>query len=401
MYAARLWWMLRWLGHEAVAVLDGGFAKWAAEGRPVTTDVPRRRDRAISRIRRVTPTVNASGVHGEPRIGNTLLLIDARAPERFRGEVEPIDPGRRPHSRRAQPAVHAEPRAPTARSSTRRSCAPNSPRCSTARRTRPSSISAAPASPPATTCSRWKSPGCRGTRLYPGSWSEWCADPARPVDARASLARLRGVTLARRQLPGREVAVHGPVRAAIPNRSGAARPRARRSARMRARGSGCTQRRASVTCGPKRPRLEREARFARARRASAACSLSSAGGNTDGAIHATPDARQAPSESKLERRIRTCGSAVADRSAAPAMRDLSTSPRNASVRCDVSPATRRARAQRRATSRAERRQGLRGRRRRATARRTRGRRGGLPRLPGYGGRRMRGCHAVSDRLRRR
>ena len=40
MYAARLWWMLRWLGHDAVAVLDGGFAKWATEGRAVTADVP-------------------------------------------------------------------------------------------------------------------------------------------------------------------------------------------------------------------------------------------------------------------------------------------------------------------------------------------------------------------------
>ena len=40
MFASRLWWMLRWLGHEAVAVLDGGFDQWAREGRPVTTDVP-------------------------------------------------------------------------------------------------------------------------------------------------------------------------------------------------------------------------------------------------------------------------------------------------------------------------------------------------------------------------
>jgi len=87
--AARLWWMLRWIGHDNVAVLDGGFAKWTKEGRPVTVDVPiftplnypikLRKDSAVD-VRTVEQTL------GKP------LLLDARAPARYRGEQEPIDP---------------------------------------------------------------------------------------------------------------------------------------------------------------------------------------------------------------------------------------------------------------------------------------------------------------------
>jgi thiosulfate/3-mercaptopyruvate sulfurtransferase len=87
--AARLWWMLRWIGHDKVAVLDGGFAKWTKEGRPVTLDVPLftplnypikvRKDFAVD-VHTVEKTL------GKP------LLLDARAPARYRGEQEPIDP---------------------------------------------------------------------------------------------------------------------------------------------------------------------------------------------------------------------------------------------------------------------------------------------------------------------
>jgi thiosulfate/3-mercaptopyruvate sulfurtransferase len=87
--AARLWWMLRWVGHEKVAVLDGGFAKWTKEGRPVTVDVPlftpfnypiRLKSDAAVDIRAVERTLGKS------------VLLDARAPARYRGEQEPIDP---------------------------------------------------------------------------------------------------------------------------------------------------------------------------------------------------------------------------------------------------------------------------------------------------------------------
>jgi thiosulfate/3-mercaptopyruvate sulfurtransferase len=81
--------MLRWVGHEKVAVLDGGFAKWTKEGRPVTVDVPlftpfnypiRLKSDAAVDIRAVERTLGKS------------VLLDARAPARYRGEQEPIDP---------------------------------------------------------------------------------------------------------------------------------------------------------------------------------------------------------------------------------------------------------------------------------------------------------------------
>ena len=90
MYAARVWWMLQWLGHEAAAVLDGGYAQWTAEKRPVTSEGPQPQP-AVFNARRVLPTVSATGVATSlPR--HTLLLMDARAPERFRGDNEPLDP---------------------------------------------------------------------------------------------------------------------------------------------------------------------------------------------------------------------------------------------------------------------------------------------------------------------
>ncbi len=89
-FAARLWWMLRWLGFDSVAVLDGGFAKWTAEARPVSTTISTAQPAPFA-ISRVTPTVSASGIMASlPR--HTLVLVDARAPERFRGDTEPLDP---------------------------------------------------------------------------------------------------------------------------------------------------------------------------------------------------------------------------------------------------------------------------------------------------------------------
>ena len=89
-FAARLWWLLRWLGHDAVAVLDGGFPAWVAEGRPVTDELrpvapgdftPQPRGKLLVTARELdTPESSAR------------KLFDARAPERFRGDVEPLDP---------------------------------------------------------------------------------------------------------------------------------------------------------------------------------------------------------------------------------------------------------------------------------------------------------------------
>jgi thiosulfate/3-mercaptopyruvate sulfurtransferase len=87
--AARLWWMLRWVGHDAVALLDGGLAKWQAEGRPLTSYVPRVAHARYPVRLRPDSTVGIGYLEHGPK---KSLLLDARAPERFRGEVEPIDP---------------------------------------------------------------------------------------------------------------------------------------------------------------------------------------------------------------------------------------------------------------------------------------------------------------------
>ncbi len=178
MYASRLWWMLHWLGHDAVAVLDGGFAKWTKEGRAVTTEAQEPRP-ALFRIRRVTPTVSASGVRASLH-RHTLFLIDARAPERFRGDVEPIDPvaGHIPgaHNRPWTQNLDADgtfkhPAFLRAEFNALLDGASHETvvhQCG-------SGVSA---------CHNllaMEVAGFPGTRLYPGSWSEWSADPSRPI----------------------------------------------------------------------------------------------------------------------------------------------------------------------------------------------------------------------------
>lgn len=91
MYAARLWWLLRWLGHEAVAVLDGGLAAWQALGGPLTTEVPTPARGTITLRAPFVPTVTVAEVMDNLDRGGRIV-IDARAGDRFRGENESIDP---------------------------------------------------------------------------------------------------------------------------------------------------------------------------------------------------------------------------------------------------------------------------------------------------------------------
>jgi len=88
--AARLWWMLRWLGHDAAAVLDGGLGKWLREARPQTAELPRIAPAAFTphaRALAVDVDFVASRLHD-----SGMRLVDARSAERYRGEAEPIDP---------------------------------------------------------------------------------------------------------------------------------------------------------------------------------------------------------------------------------------------------------------------------------------------------------------------
>ncbi len=86
--AARAWWMLEDLGHRSVHVLDGGFVAWSAAGLPVTTDIPTPSPGHLALAGHWSRVIDREGVVG--RLG-TAALVDARAPERYRGEVEPVD----------------------------------------------------------------------------------------------------------------------------------------------------------------------------------------------------------------------------------------------------------------------------------------------------------------------
>ncbi|WP_442875785.1 sulfurtransferase [Actinoallomurus sp. NBC_01490] len=87
--AARAWWTLRYFGHERVRVLDGGYHAWVDAGQPVTTEVPTVQEGDFTATPGHLPLLDADGALAVAKDG---VLLDARAPERYRGEVEPVDP---------------------------------------------------------------------------------------------------------------------------------------------------------------------------------------------------------------------------------------------------------------------------------------------------------------------
>jgi thiosulfate/3-mercaptopyruvate sulfurtransferase len=89
MAAARAWWTLRWAGHDLVRVLDGGYAAWVAAGQPVTTRVPVPEPGDLTVRPGGLPVLTADDAG---KLAGDGVLIDVRAAERYRGEIEPIDP---------------------------------------------------------------------------------------------------------------------------------------------------------------------------------------------------------------------------------------------------------------------------------------------------------------------
>lgn len=87
--AARAWWLLRWAGHHDVAVLDGGFAAWTEEGRPVTAEVPDLEPGDVVVRPGSMPVLDTDAAGA---LARESVLLDARAPERYAGETEPVDP---------------------------------------------------------------------------------------------------------------------------------------------------------------------------------------------------------------------------------------------------------------------------------------------------------------------
>lgn len=90
MFASRLWWLLRWLGHERVAVLDGGYLEWKSKGLPLTADVPQIDATTFTPQLQDSWIISADEIPAQQQQGHVLL--DARAAERYRGDIEPIDP---------------------------------------------------------------------------------------------------------------------------------------------------------------------------------------------------------------------------------------------------------------------------------------------------------------------
>jgi thiosulfate/3-mercaptopyruvate sulfurtransferase len=178
-YAARLWWLLRWVGHEAVAVLDGGFKAWTAAGLPTSTETPRPRAGTFVARPNRDMWLDAGEV-GERVRRDDWRLLDARAPERFAGTVEPIDPV----------AGHVAGARNHPFASNLGSDARFLPVQELRRRFEQSQAGVADdhtivmCGSGVTACNlllAMEAAGKRGARLYAGSWSEWIREPSRPI----------------------------------------------------------------------------------------------------------------------------------------------------------------------------------------------------------------------------
>jgi thiosulfate/3-mercaptopyruvate sulfurtransferase len=180
-FASRLWWLARWLGHREVAVLDGGYRAWVAAGFPIEkgpASTPRRTGAMTAR-----PPIDEPAQVDEIRASlgsDNMLVIDARAGERYRGEVEPLDPVaghipgalNRPFLLNVRPDGRFKP-AEVLRMDFESLLAG-----------RPASAVVHQCGSGVTACQQMlamEHAGLGGSRLYAGSWSEWCQDPERPV----------------------------------------------------------------------------------------------------------------------------------------------------------------------------------------------------------------------------
>jgi len=179
MIAARLWWLLRWMGHHHSALLNGGIQAWQRAGLPLSTDIPDRASCAFQASPEKMPVTTTSSL--EQRLADSrCVLLDVRARQRYRGEDEPIDaiaghvPGalNYPTSENLTQDGHFKSRTALyerfalwtdhlARSDLTVMCGSGVTACH--------SIFA------------MELAGLPGARLYPGSWSEWIAEPGRPI----------------------------------------------------------------------------------------------------------------------------------------------------------------------------------------------------------------------------
>jgi thiosulfate/3-mercaptopyruvate sulfurtransferase len=178
-YAARLWWLARWIGLTNVLLLDGGIPKWIADGHALSRDVPLLRPAALRGHADALMLVNVADV--EARLNDAAsTLIDARAAERYRGDVEPIDPvaGHIPSAKNRfyKDNLNAD---LTFRSSQEIGAA-----FSTLLNSSDAARVIHQCGSGVTACANlfaMELAGLKGSKLYAGSWSEWIADPKRPI----------------------------------------------------------------------------------------------------------------------------------------------------------------------------------------------------------------------------
>jgi thiosulfate/3-mercaptopyruvate sulfurtransferase len=178
MFAARVWWMLRWVGHDAVAVLDGGLPAWQAAGYALSTEAPAPRARGTIALRAaLAASVDVNEVLQNVKNGGRTV-VDARAADRFRGENETIDPvgGHIPGAKNRffKDNLQADGRFK----------APDQLQAELATVVGDPAQAIMQCGSGVTACHNLLAlevAGLKGAALYPGSWSEWSADPARPV----------------------------------------------------------------------------------------------------------------------------------------------------------------------------------------------------------------------------
>lgn len=177
--AVRLWWMMRWLGHPGVALLDGGYPKWLREKRPVDADIPAPHPAACACLPEPSQIVRADEILHASQTGEQLI-IDARPDRRFSGEFEPLDPvaghvpGAINYPFDENLDVDGTFLPPEALRENYQALLNGKPAwqvlhmCGSG----------------VTACHNilaMEIAGLPGSRLYPGSWSEWITDPARPI----------------------------------------------------------------------------------------------------------------------------------------------------------------------------------------------------------------------------
>jgi thiosulfate/3-mercaptopyruvate sulfurtransferase len=176
--AARAWWLLRWLGlpAERVRVLDGGYAAWVADGLPVSADPVDPVPGVLTPRPGSMPVLDADGAAD---LARRAVLLDARAPARYRGETEPVDPraGHVPGARNAPFSAHV------GADGRWRSAAELAEhyRALGAGDGRPVGAYCGSGVTASSVVLAMEYAGLGAPALYSGSWSHWSADPARPV----------------------------------------------------------------------------------------------------------------------------------------------------------------------------------------------------------------------------